>query len=418
MARTPFAPAIPPRLVLKLLLGLLALAAVELLAEPGVLPWDRLFAGASVARAEDSAPTVAVKEGPTVHEAARSDLSRTPANETSAAGASANGTSANETSANGTSANGTSANGTSANGTSANGTSANGTSADFEAPALATTSSAQSTQRVEPSRVDPARQDVLGDLGRTMSRPAGPAAGTNTPAVPPAGQSTPTPAPAAAAQAAAPSAWHGYAGQDVYRRAAPNRANKPLGMLIAGTPVDVVDWVSGEEVETENTTWAQLSDGSYVFSTALRRAPLVAPPAPPSDAPTTGRWIDVNLHEQVATAYEGRTAVRSVLISTGRPGWDTPRGTFAINRRVANETMDGSTLAGQGPNGAGATYKVENVRYTQYFTDDGAAIHENYWRRPATFGMPGSHGCIGLLSADAAWFWDFATVGTPVIIHD
>jgi lipoprotein-anchoring transpeptidase ErfK/SrfK len=154
-----------------------------------------------------------------------------------------------------------------------------------------------------------------------------------------------------------------------------------------------------------------------VFSTLLRRAPLAEPPAPPADAPTEGRWIDVNLREQVATAYEGRTAVKTVLISTGRPGWETPTGTFAIGRRMATDTMDGATLAGQGPNGSGASYKIEGVKYVQYFTADGAAIHENTWRRPGTFGMPGSHGCIGMTTEDAKFFWDFATHGTPLVIH-
>jgi len=212
--------------------------------------------------------------------------------------------------------------------------------------------------------------------------------------------------------------WRGTAGLDMNLRSEPNRSKPPIGTIKAGTSVTVVRWVTGEEIEPANDTWAQLSDGSYVFSTSLRRAPLESPPARPADAPTTGRWIDVNLTEQVVTAYEGREAVKSVLVSTGRPGWDTPTGTFPVRRRVEKDTMDGATLAGQGPNGAGATYKVENVRYVQYFTDDGSAIHENYWRRPATFGMPGSHGCIGMTTADAAWFWNFATVGTPVVIHE
>ena len=176
-------------------------------------------------------------------------------------------------------------------------------------------------------------------------------------------------------------------------------------------------WVSGQEVETENTTWADLGDGRYVYSALLRSRPVEAAPARPAAAPTAGRWIDVNLTLQVATAYEGTTPVKSVLVSTGRPGWETPRGTFTVQRRVARETMDGRTLVGQGPNGAGATYKVENVRWTQYFTADGSAIHENYWRNPGLFGIPVSHGCIGMRSADAAWFWDFATHGTPIVIH-
>jgi lipoprotein-anchoring transpeptidase ErfK/SrfK len=215
----------------------------------------------------------------------------------------------------------------------------------------------------------------------------------------------------------APTIWRGTVGQAAWVRAEPSRTSQRLGELQPGQPIQVVDWVRGEAVERDNPTWAQLADGRYIYSTLLRSGPLAIPPARPADAPSEGRWIDVNLTLQTATAYEGARPLRSVLVSTGQPGWDTPRGTFTILRRVPKETMDGSTLVGQGPNGAGASYKVENVRHTQYFTADGAAIHENYWRNPATFGIPGSHGCIGMLPDDAAWFWQFATVGTPVVIH-
>jgi lipoprotein-anchoring transpeptidase ErfK/SrfK len=254
------------------------------------------------------------------------------------------------------------------------------------APALSSTT-APAAQAAHPAG---ARQDVMSAFGSTIGQPAAPAI----------------------------TAWRGTAGQNVNRRSTPDRSNPPVGELAAGTPVEVVDWVAGEEVESHNNTWAELSDGSYVFSTSLRRAPIAGAPSLPADAPTEGRWIDVNLSEQIATAYDGRSAVRTALISTGRPGWETPVGVFPVLRRVEKDTMDGATLVGQGPNGAGATYTVENVRYVQYFTADGAAIHENYWRRPATFGMPGSHGCIGMAPADAAWYWEFATVGTPLVIHE
>ena len=224
--------------------------------------------------------------------------------------------------------------------------------------------------------------------------------------------------PAAPAAAPERSVWEGTAARAGYVRRAPERNGKPIRELTPGEPLTVVRWVAGEEVEKDNNTWAELSDGTYVFSTLLRRAPLAEPPAIPADAPDTGRWIDVNLREQVAVAYEGRTPVRMALVATGRPGWDTPIGRFTIGRRMAKDTMDGSTLAGQGPNGQGASYKIENVRFVQYFTDDGAAIHENTWRAPGTFGMPGSYGCLGMQPADAAFFWDFATTGTPLVIHE
>jgi lipoprotein-anchoring transpeptidase ErfK/SrfK len=259
-------------------------------------------------------------------------------------------------------------------------------SPEISAPSLST---APQTSPTAAQHI-PGRSDVMTDLSASIGRGGLPAVTT----------------------------WRGVAGLDVNRRAAPNRSKPPIGELKAGEVVEVVRWVSGDEVEPHNNTWAELSDGSYVFSTSLRRAALSAPPSLPTDAPTEGHWVDVNLTQQIATAYDGRTAVRSALISTGRPGWDTPIGVFPVLRRVERDTMDGATLVGQGPNGAGADYKVENVRYVQYFTNDGSAIHENYWRRPATFGMPGSHGCIGMTPADAAWFWSFATVGTPLVIHE
>jgi lipoprotein-anchoring transpeptidase ErfK/SrfK len=186
--------------------------------------------------------------------------------------------------------------------------------------------------------------------------------------------------------------------------------------LEPGTPVRVTRWVAGEVVEPDNPTWAEIGPGEFVFAMALRPDALPAPRMRP-DRAGAGKWIDVDLTRQVVTAYEGERPVHSTFASTGRPGWETPTGTLRIQRRVASETMDGATLIGQGPGGSGATYRVENVRWTQYFTADGSAIHENSWRDPATFGIPGSHGCIGLAPAEAAWFWSWATSGTPLVIH-
>jgi hypothetical protein len=61
--------------------------------------------------------------------------------------------------------------------------------------------------------------------------------------------------------------------------------------------------------------------------------------------------------------------------------------------------MSSSTLLGL--DAQRADYKVDNVRWTQYFTADGMALHENYWKPRDTFGIPSSHGCAGLVAEDA-----------------
>ena len=53
--------------------------------------------------------------------------------------------------------------------------------------------------------------------------------------------------------------------------------------------------------------------------------------------------------------------------------------------------------------------------YTQYFTSDGASIHSNYWS--GNWGYAGSHGCLGLPLAESTFLWNWADVGTPVVIR-
>jgi hypothetical protein len=128
----------------------------------------------------------------------------------------------------------------------------------------------------------------------------------------------------------------------------------------------------------------------------------------------TGRWLDVNLNTPSrVTAYEGDAEVDSFLAIRGAGARPTPTGVFTILRRVANETMNSDTIGIPrfGPGG----YYLTNVLFTQYFTGDGASFHYNYWS--SAWGYPGSHGCLGLTYGDSAWLWEWAHVGTPVVIH-
>ncbi|MBA2278490.1 MAG: L,D-transpeptidase family protein [Chloroflexia bacterium] len=222
-------------------------------------------------------------------------------------------------------------------------------------------------------------------------------------------------APAALPQIAAQnwevSVWQGATLSETNIRAEPTTTSRVVTELIYGDAVTVVDWVKGEEVFEGADGWARLEDGGFIYARNVGRAAPVMPPSPPTNAPAQGRWIDVHLTQQLIVAYEGRTPVRTVVTTTGMPGWETPEGSFAINTRVANETMTAEAIGAEGH------YKLEDVLFTQYFTDVGHALHFAWWRTPETIGRPGSHGCLNLLLDDARFFWEWATIGTTVICH-
>jgi hypothetical protein len=225
----------------------------------------------------------------------------------------------------------------------------------------------------------------------------------------------------ASQQPGASANWQGrVVAGGVPERQAPSSQAAIVQTLPGGTPVQVVGWVVGDEVNYTHWTWAKLADGGYAYADLLQVTPPTSPPAIPPDHPA-GQWIDVNLLHQTAVAYQDGTPQHLAIVSTGSPGWETPTGLFHIWSQVADATMDGSTLNHLGLDAwhaARTNYDLTHVLFTQYFDSAGDALHDNYWLPAADFGVPHSHGCVGLQLADAQWFWNWASTGVPVLIHN
>lgn len=140
---------------------------------------------------------------------------------------------------------------------------------------------------------------------------------------------------------------------------------------------------------------------------------------------TSGRWIRVDLSEQMVIAYEGAEPVRGFVVSTGLPGTPTVTGAFHIYLKARSQTMSGGSRA------FGTYYNLANVEWVQYFYSD-YSFHGTYWHN--NFGRPMSHGCINMTNADAKWLFDWAgpewdgettwfsagrgNPGTQVIVHE
>lgn len=116
----------------------------------------------------------------------------------------------------------------------------------------------------------------------------------------------------------------------------------------------------------------------------------------------TGRWIEVDISAQRVTAWNGRKRVRAFMVSTGKRRTPTILGTYTIKSKHYKTRM------------RGRDYNVPNVPYVMYF-QGGYALHGAYWHN--RFGTPVSHGCINLRVPSARWLYNWASIGTPVVIH-
>jgi hypothetical protein len=120
------------------------------------------------------------------------------------------------------------------------------------------------------------------------------------------------------------------------------------------------------------------------------------------------RRVDVDLSAQRLTAYEGDTPVYHAPVATGKDGFNTPTGTFAIYSKAPVEAMSGSM--------GGETWYVPNIPWVQYIVG-GVAFHGTYWHDRWGTGFRLSHGCVNLNIDDAQWLYEWADIGTQVTIH-
>jgi len=131
--------------------------------------------------------------------------------------------------------------------------------------------------------------------------------------------------------------------------------------------------------------------------------PPQPPQRPPSGGGATGEfWILVDLSDFRMTAFRGNTPVLSSIVNHGRPGYNTPVGTFYVNSKIKYEDM---TTFGNLP----------DVPWTMYFTNRGHALHGTYWT--SVNGRLVSHGCVNLPTPVAKQLFDMTHIGARVVIR-
>lgn len=130
-----------------------------------------------------------------------------------------------------------------------------------------------------------------------------------------------------------------------------------------------------------------------------------------TETATTSKRILIDRSEQMLYAYDGDTLFLKTAVSTGLELTPTPRGTFSVYRKTPSRYMQGPL-----PGISDQYYDLPGVSWNLYFTHAGGAIHGTYWHN--SFGERWSHGCVNLPVDTAHTLYDWAPLGTTVLVQD
>ncbi len=101
--------------------------------------------------------------------------------------------------------------------------------------------------------------------------------------------------------------------------------------------------------------------------------------------------------------------------SMGRPEYPTPVGIYSVLAKERDVSMDSSSVGI--PIDAPDGYLLD-VEYAVRFTHRGLFVHSAPWAVNQMGYENGSHGCIGLSTEDAEWYFNTVNVGDPIIVRE
>ena len=116
--------------------------------------------------------------------------------------------------------------------------------------------------------------------------------------------------------------------------------------------------------------------------------------------------IGVSLKDQTLTYSVGPYILKTIFISSGLSSTPTPPGEYAVEKKLPLVTY------------RGRNYYYPNTKWNMLFksgSKGGYYIHGAYWHN--NFGKPMSHGCINVSYTEMQPLYEWADVGTRLIIE-
>jgi len=136
--------------------------------------------------------------------------------------------------------------------------------------------------------------------------------------------------------------------------------------------------------------------------------------------------VVVSLAEQALRVYNNGKLVNAFLVVTGQPDLPTPPGTWWVEGKKSPTEFKADV-----PQSSPEWYPPTPINYAMQFHSNGYFLHDSWWRTEYGPGMNfphldpggtqysihGSHGCVNMSKADAAWLYNFVELYTHVLIY-
>lgn len=188
-----------------------------------------------------------------------------------------------------------------------------------------------------------------------------------------------------------------------------------IGALVGNSP-GIINSLAGQLGGAgDQGTFQSLSSQLYQQKQLLATAIFVKQQAPIAYNAGAGKLIVISLGRQVLTAYQDGTAVMSTFVATGRPALPTPPGVYHIFARYSPYKMIS-------PWGYGSPfwYPPSWTNWAMEFRSGGYFIHDAPWRSwygPGSNLYNGTHGCVNVPHGNMAFLWNWAPMGTTVVVQ-
>ena len=120
--------------------------------------------------------------------------------------------------------------------------------------------------------------------------------------------------------------------------------------------------------------------------------------------------VDAQTHQM--KVFSNGKLLRTIPITTGKPGFTTRSGIKVITEKYDSKRMNSETVGI--PAGSAEAYDIDNVQWAMRVTNSGEFIHAAPWSVGSQGYANVSHGCTGLSTDNAYWLYSMSKRGDVV----